>query len=102
QNLASQGVRVPGGFATTVDAYWHYLEHNNLRERVAAELQDIDVESKDLHTRGRRIREMIEGGEMPPDMAAQVLEAFTLLQHRIPGGKPSVAVRSSATAEDLP
>jgi len=102
RNLAPQGVNVPNGFAITADAYRYVLEHaaawGALRETLAGlRADDID----DLKRRGARAREIVYGAGLPDDLRAQILEAYRQLQREY-GTQLSVAVRSSATAEDLP
>ncbi len=100
-NLANAGVTVPNGFATTADAYREFLSHQGLDERINAELKALDVDDIRMLTEtGARIRNWILEAPLPPALEAGVEEAFSKLQ----GGntKMAVAVRSSATAEDLP
>ena len=99
-SLASAGVRVPDGFATTAAAYRELLRHNGLDERIRAALADLDVDDvAALAATGARIREWILGAPFPAQLEAEVLEAW----RRMSGGREiAVAVRSSATAEDLP
>ncbi len=99
-SLANAGVRVPGGFATTAQAYRDFLKQNGLDERIRQTLADLDVEELEkLAATGARIREWILATPFPPALEAAVLGELK----RMSGGKDiSVAVRSSATAEDLP
>ncbi|HUJ53901.1 MAG TPA: PEP/pyruvate-binding domain-containing protein, partial [Steroidobacteraceae bacterium] len=102
RNLAPQGVNVPNGFAITADAYRYVLAHADawgaLRETLAGlRADDID----DLKRRGARAREIVYGAGLPDDLRVQILEAYRQLQREY-GAQLSVAVRSSATAEDLP
>ncbi|GGY42234.1 phosphoenolpyruvate synthase [Bacterioplanes sanyensis] len=100
-NLANAGVTVPNGFATTADAYREFLSYQGLDERINAELKALDVDDIRMLTEtGARIRNWILEAPLPPALEAGVEEAFSKLQ----GGnsKMAVAVRSSATAEDLP
>jgi pyruvate,water dikinase len=102
QHLARAGVQVPGGFATTVAAYHAYLDHNRLTERMREALADLDVRNlEQLEQAGARIRGWIEAGEMPPALAEEIVAAYEALGKSY-GPNPDVAVRSSATAEDLP
>ncbi len=99
-NLASAGITVPGGFATTADAFRDFLSHNDLDSQINALLVDFDVEDVDeLVIRGKKIREMVMNTPFPEPLEAAVREAYAKLQGE---GEISVAVRSSATAEDLP
>ena len=102
--LSSYGVRVPHGFAITVDAYWYYLDHNNLTEkieRLIAQITDPN-DLKMLKHVGSQIRTMIESGKIPDDLAQEITDAYTALSHEYGHDNCDVAVRSSATAEDLP
>ena len=102
RHLGSSGVRVPGGFATTVEAYHAFLEHNRLTQRIAETLTDLKVENiSQLEQTGSRIRGWIEQGEMPAKLAQEIAAAYDELGEAY-GKEPDVAVRSSATAEDLP
>ena len=103
QGLSSRGIKVPGGYATTADAYWHYLEHNGLNDEISAILDGLDTRDvKALAEAGATIRSRIAHADMPPDLEKEITEAYAMLQKREGGGALSVAVRSSATAEDLP
>ncbi|MFW6021172.1 MAG: phosphoenolpyruvate synthase [Guyparkeria sp.] len=100
--LAERGVRVPNGFATTADAYHHYLEHNDLADRIGEELGALDTNDvAALERAGGRIRRWITEGEMPGDLAEEIVAAYRELGREY-GENTDVAVRSSATAEDLP
>lgn len=100
--LSGQGIHVPGGFATTAAAYRHYLTHNRLQERIAEELANLDTTDVTALSRsGARIRQWINHGEMPPDLADEIRQAYREMESEY-GENPDVAVRSSATAEDLP
>ncbi len=101
-SLSNLGVKVPDGFAITADGFRHYLAHNNLYEEIAELLRDLDVEDVDeLSDIGGKIRASIIHGDMPQDLRDEIYAAYGELAD---GGnpKPAVAVRSSATAEDLP
>lgn len=100
--LLSKGVKVPNGFAVTTHAYRHYLATNGLDDKISAALsslthQDIDA----LSTTGAKIRQWVMHGHMPPDLADDIRNAYLELAQEY-GPSPDVAVRSSATAEDLP
>lgn len=103
-DLSAQGVTVPHGFAVTAQAYWHFLEHNNLVDELKkfmAELTDIQ-DLKTLRRVGNAVRERIKAGSMPDDLAAEIKHAYAQLSTRYEQDACDVAVRSSATAEDLP
>ncbi len=102
RQLGPKGIRVPNGFATTAAAYRHYLDHNGLTERIAKRLAGLDVDDVDaLAAAGAQIRHWINHATMPPDLAGQIRDAYRKLEAQY-GPNPDVAVRSSATAEDLP
>ena len=97
-NLAGAGVKVPGGFATTAQAFWEFLDHNDLRQRINARLAALDVaDVTALAQAGAEIRAWVEAATLPAALEAGLREAYLALGNRV-----SVAVRSSATAEDLP
>ncbi len=101
-NLASLGINVPGGFATTADAYRDFLAHENLATRINHELDSLDVDDiKALTSCGAKIREWILDTPFPEQLSNEIKDAYEklLLQE---GSEITVAVRSSATAEDLP
>ena len=99
-NLANAGISVPGGFATTADAFRAFLSHNELDQQINGLLVDFDVEDVDELTRlGSRIRKLVLETPFPQALETAIREAYATLQQ---GGDISVAVRSSATAEDLP
>jgi pyruvate,water dikinase len=100
-NLAALGVTVPDGFATTADAYRDFLEHAGLAARIKAELAGLDVDDVTrLAVTGARIREWILATPFPARLQQEIIEGYD----RMCDGRAevAVAVRSSATAEDLP
>ena len=100
-NLASAGVKVPGGFATTAEAYREFVAHEGLADKINKALDELDVEDvKALAVCGAKIRQWIIETPFPPALETALAEAYTQLEAKSPGLK--VAVRSSATAEDLP
>ena len=102
QALSGEGVKVPNGFATTAQAFRDYLKHNDLLERITQALEELDVENvDDLSVTGARIRGWIVDGELPPALADEIRLAYAEMAEEY-GEEPDVAVRSSATAEDLP
>ena len=100
--LAAEGVRVPGGFALTASAYRLLLSIDDLGDRLEAILANLDVENlQQLQRAGAAARQLLLEASLPPELEAALLTAYRGLAG--PGGEPaSVAVRSSATAEDLP
>lgn len=102
RELTSQGVMIPNGFATTTDAYWHLLESAGILEDLKLALAGIDKgDVSDLATRGKRARELILKAEIPEDLWSEIESAYDKLGEQY-GKNPDVAVRSSASAEDLP
>ncbi|ALM52760.1 phosphoenolpyruvate synthase [Halomonas huangheensis] len=100
-NLAGAGVTVPGGFATTADAYREFLSHQGLNERINTELARLDVDDvAALAEAGAKIRQWVIDTPLPPAFEAALGEAYEHMVSQHPNLK--VAVRSSATAEDLP
>jgi len=100
--LADEGVNVPFGFATTSGAYQHFLEHNALKADIDSLLDQLDVHDViKLSETGKQIRSMILHAQMPPDLREEIISAYQQLEQHY-GDNPDVAVRSSATAEDLP
>ena len=99
-HLANMGVTVPGGFATTAQAYRDFLAHDNLATRISQALASLDVDDVDkLTTVGAQIRSWILATPFQPRLEKEILESF----EKMSGGRDiAVAVRSSATAEDLP
>lgn len=99
-NLSGAGVQVPDGFATTAEAYREFLKHEGLDDRINAALDALDVDDVDeLAKVGKQIRSEVIEAPFPPQLEQDIRTAFGELD----GGKNiSVAVRSSATAEDLP
>ena len=102
QKLSDQGVRVPNGFATTAEAYRYMLEQAGAWEALHNELDNIDPDDVTaLARKGKRAREIVYGAGLPSDLAKEILDAYRKLQEEY-GEDVSLAVRSSATAEDLP
>lgn len=102
QNLTGQGIRVPNGFAVTSDAYRYVLEHNKAWAPLHAALDGLDPNDiKDLQARGKRARAIVYGCTLPEDLKSAILHSYAQLKREY-GNSLSVAVRSSATAEDSP
>jgi pyruvate,water dikinase len=100
--LSQAGVRVPGGFATTALAFREFLAHNRLEEHIRKALGGLNIDDvEELARIGAQIRAAIEAAELPKDLEVAIVDAYIRLQ-RQSGADFSVAVRSSATAEDLP
>ncbi len=102
QNLTNLGVKVPGGFATTSDAYRSFLAHENLGDRINALLDELDVDDLSaLAKTGKQIRDWIMQIPLPVDVEADIDLAYEKVEKQY-GETVTWAVRSSATAEDLP
>ncbi|MBC7622459.1 MAG: phosphoenolpyruvate synthase, partial [Aeromicrobium sp.] len=99
--LGQAGVRVPGGFATTADAFRDFLNHNGLTGKINDVVASLDVEDLvALAKTGAMVRELISKAPLQPELEKQIRDAYAALVKDDPGA--SFAVRSSATAEDLP
>lgn len=100
--LTKKGISVPNGFALTSYAYWHFINKNNLKKKIEHILKGLDINNvKNLQSRGRQLRELILQADFPQDLEKQVKRAYQKLC-QLYGQNTDVAVRSSATAEDLP
>ncbi|WP_254533805.1 pyruvate, water dikinase [Natrinema gelatinilyticum] len=101
--LADLDVPVLPGFSTTAAAYDHFLEETDVRSDLHDALEGLDPEDiSDLQDRGKRIRRLLEEAPMPSELENRLGEAYRELADRLNVADPAVAVRSSATAEDLP
>lgn len=101
-HLGDMGIAVPGGFATTADAFRAFLSHADLTQRIASALDTLDVDDvSELACTGENMREWIATSDLPGGLHDATVSAYTEMQAEA-GGSVSVAVRSSATAEDLP
>ena len=102
QKLTPQGVKVPNGFAITADAYRYLLDKADAWDALHAALDDLEPSDVvDLAKRGAKARDIVYAAGLPDDLHDQIIEAFESLKKQYQGDI-SVAVRSSATAEDLP
>ncbi|MGS1079294.1 phosphoenolpyruvate synthase [Pseudoxanthomonas beigongshangi] len=102
-HLAGLGVSVPGGYATTAEAFNAFITHNDLSKRIFDKLATLDVEDVPaLTAAGREIRGWVIDAPLQPDLDKDIRDAYTQLCAENGGGEIAVAVRSSATAEDLP
>jgi phosphohistidine swiveling domain-containing protein len=97
--LADAGLPVPDGFHVTTAAYHHFVRANGLQEQILSKLEAADLERPStLESAAREIQAAFRQGQIPEELASAIIEAYAAL----PGQNPAVAVRSSATAEDLP
>jgi pyruvate,water dikinase len=100
--LSSKGVRVPSGFAVTAEGYRYFIEEANLDKEIRAILGDLDTRDlRGLASRGARIRALIKGASLPSTLEGEIIQSYRAMGDEY-GKDPDVAVRSSATAEDLP
>ncbi len=102
-HLTGLGIQVPGGVATTAAAYWAFLEQGGLKAKIDATLLALDVDDVDkLMQVGADIRKQVMETPLPADLEAAITKAYHALRGDVPESEFAVAVRSSATAEDLP
>ncbi|MCB0430839.1 MAG: phosphoenolpyruvate synthase, partial [Flavobacteriales bacterium] len=101
QNMKQAGIRVPEGFAVTASAFWDFLDHNVIRDRLEEVMGSLDTASfANLQDVGSQARELVLSGEIPPPLDHAIRAAYRQLVGN--DTNLSMAVRSSATAEDLP
>jgi pyruvate,water dikinase len=102
RELSREGIKIPNGFATTADAYWHMVDTAGILDKLKEAMADLDKSKvSDLAVRGKKARDLILGAGIPDDLWAEIKEAYDRLCEEY-GPDTDVAVRSSATAEDLP
>jgi pyruvate,water dikinase len=102
-NLDAKGVPIPDGFATTAPAFFKFLKDTGLEEKIESILKNLDTHNiKDLQIAGKTIRELILDSILPDDLRKDIVEAYQKLSLQYQIENIDVAVRSSATAEDLP
>jgi len=102
RTLATAGIRVPPGFATTADAYRSFIGENGLAPKLRKQLEAYHSGADSLADAGNAIRRMVVDAEFPAPIAEAIRVAYRELAKRCGTANPAVAVRSSATAEDLP
>ena len=102
--LHAQGIRIPDGFAVTAAAYWYYLEHNHFIKTMQQTMNQLSdyTDIALLKKVGHEIRSLLVDGKMPADLAQEIIQAYHELSQEYKQTACDVAVRSSATAEDLP
>ncbi len=102
RTLKDEGIAVPDGFATTAQAYWEFLRLNDLGKKIQSQLKDLNSGARPLVEVGKVIRRLFLKAQIPEVLAAELREAYHGLCRRYQVSEADVAVRSSATAEDLP
>jgi len=103
QNLGKLGVNIPGGFALTVDAYWEFISFNKLDKKIRRYIKHMKKDNLvSLKKTGLEIRQLIRNGKWPREVKEEIRYNYTLLSQQYGQEITDVAVRSSATAEDLP
>ena len=104
RNLSALGINIPSGFAVSVHAYWAFLQFNDLEAAIYRIIsEDIDMANLiSLRKGGMRIRQLIRNGKFPKDLEREIIECYHDLSLQYGQPATDVAVRSSATAEDLP
>ncbi|PVX27853.1 MAG: phosphoenolpyruvate synthase, partial [Candidatus Bathyarchaeum sp.] len=104
RTLKDEGIRVPDGFAITAEAFWKFLEANDLKEKIKFHLENLKSGNKTLELKvvGKSIRDLFLGGCFPEELAEAIRKSYRELCRLYASDEVDVAVRSSATAEDLP
>ncbi|MBD3332556.1 phosphoenolpyruvate synthase [candidate division GN15 bacterium] len=100
--LKREGIRVPDGFATTAEAYRQFLSENDITDKIAEQLQSLKSDGRNLEKVGQSVRRLIKRQTIPKAIATDLHHAYDELSRRYGAKNVGVAVRSSATAEDLP
>ena len=103
QNLTKLGINIPGGFVITVDAYREFLRHNDLEETIKGIVNAIDYNDiESLRRGGLQVRTLLKNSKFPKELSENIIEKYYELSKLYDQEETDVAVRSSATAEDLP
>lgn len=103
QHLDELGVKIPDGFVVTADAYWHFLEYNNLIPQIHEALDNLDYNNiEHLRRAGLKVRQLIKNSRFPKELSEEIIQRYYALSAQYGQDITDVAVRSSATAEDLP
>lgn len=101
-NLKSKNINVPNGFATTANSFWKFIEFNNLKEKIKTIIDEWENNKITLHTAGKSIRNLILKSKFPKELEDEIIKAYKKLSEIYKKENVDVAIRSSATAEDLP
>lgn len=103
QNLTAMGINIPGGFVITVAAYQYFISYNNLEASIKEIMNAIDFkEIESLRRGGLMVRQLIKNSRFPKDLSELIINAYNAMSAEYDQEATDVAVRSSATAEDLP
>ncbi len=104
RELSNEGINVPNGFAITAYAYKYLLKNAKIEEKIKSTLADLDTHNiNNLMERGKKVRDIIINAEFPQELKSEIIDAYSRMHEKFGYEKnPDVAVRSSATAEDLP
>ncbi|HEY6163249.1 MAG TPA: PEP/pyruvate-binding domain-containing protein, partial [Bacteroidia bacterium] len=103
QNLSALGIKIPNGFVVTVNAYYEFIRYNDLEKNIHGLMQNLDPENiESLRRTGMQVRQLILNGRFPKELSAEIILAYEGLSKEYGQEGTDVAVRSSATAEDLP
>jgi pyruvate, water dikinase len=103
KHLCKLGIRIPAGFIITVDAYQSFISYNQLADKISSLIAEIDYDNMEsLRRAGLQVRNMIRNTKFPPDLSNMIIDAYYRLSAEYGQEITDVAVRSSATAEDLP
>ncbi len=102
QALQKENILIPNGFATTAEAYWKFLEEADLKKEIFSILEEYKSKKKSLSHTGKKIRKIILKAKMPKSLETPLIQAYEDLSREYQMKETDVAVRSSATAEDLP
>ncbi len=102
RNLTSKGISIPNGFAVTAEAYNHFIDNAGIKKLIKKSLESLDIKNvKSLQQTGKEVRSLIQNSEFSEELRSQITQAYRQLCKQY-GNMCDVAVRSSATAEDLP
>ena len=103
QKLAPKGINLPNGFATTAQSYYYFIEQAGIRNEIIENFQGLDITNmKELEKRGAKIRSLIIKSKLPKDFEEEIIQGYRELSKICGSHNLVVAIRSSATAEDLP
>jgi pyruvate,water dikinase len=103
QNLTKIGIKIPDGFVITTNAYNQFVQYNNLDEEIRGIVKKIDYANiESLRRAGLAVRNLIKNARFPSELSRQIIDAYYVLSKKYGQDTTDVAVRSSATAEDLP